>query len=172
MKKLYVGLIALALLASTSVAMAQQAPAESQSPAFKAHVLTRAEFDALLQQPSNVLIVDVRRPDELTNIGGFPVYLSVQLADLEQRLDWIPRDRAIVTVSNHAARGGRAADLLTSKGFKVAGTIGAQNYEEQGGLLTKIAPRERKAADVKVKADRLGGSAAHNPGEIRAQLKP
>lgn len=172
MKKLYVGLTALALLASTSVAMAQQAPAESQSPAFKAHVLTRAEFDALLQKPSKVLIVDVRRPDELTNIGGFPVYLSVQLADLEQRVDWIPKDRTIVTVSNHAARGGRAADLLTSKGFKVAGTIGAQNYEEQGGLLTKIAPRERKAADVKVK---LTGSAevpAHKPGEIRAQLKP
>jgi hypothetical protein len=43
-----------------------------------------------------------------------------------------------VTVSNHAARSGRAADLLTAKGFKVAGLLGAQTYEEQGGKLTKI----------------------------------
>ena len=146
MKKLYIWLSAFALLASTSVAMAQQAPAANQPPAFKAHVLRRAEFDALLQKPSKVLIIDVRRPDELTNIGGFPVYLSVQPADLEQRINWIPKDRTIVTVSNHAVRAGKVADLLTSKGFKVAGAIGAQTYEEQGGLLTKIAPRERKPA--------------------------
>lgn len=145
MKKLYVGLSALALLASTSVATAQQTPAANQPPAFKAHVLTRAEFDALLQKPSEVLIIDVRRPDELTDIGGLPVYLSVQFADLEQRVDWIPRDRTIVTVSNHAVRSGKAADLLTSKGFKVAGTIGVQNYEEQGGTLTKVAPRKPAA---------------------------
>lgn len=125
-------------LASTDKGGAQQA-------AFKAHVLTRSEFDALLAQPAQLLIVDVRRPDELSTIGGFPVYLSIQLQDIEKDLAWIPRDRTIVTVSNHASRGGRAADLLASKGFKVAGTIGAQNYEEQGGTLTKIAPVKRAA---------------------------
>jgi hypothetical protein len=34
--------------------------------------------------------------------------------------------------------------LLTAKGFKVAGLLGAQTYEEQGGKLTKVevpAPR-------------------------------
>jgi len=55
-------------------------------------------------------------------------------------LAWIPKDRTIVTVSNHANRGGRAADLLASHGLQVAGTIGAQVYETQGGKLTKIVP--------------------------------
>jgi len=51
-------------------------------------------------QPEKVLIVDVRRPDELTSIGGFPVYLSV----------------------------------------------GAQDYEAEGGTLVKIAPRSGRGA--------------------------
>jgi rhodanese-related sulfurtransferase len=105
-------------------------------------VLTRAQFDQLLAQPQQLLIIDVRRPDEITKIGGFPAYLSVQLADLEQNLPWIPKDRAIVTVSNHAARAGRAGDLLTAHGFKVVGRIGVQTYEEAGGQLTRIAPKQ------------------------------
>lgn len=94
-------------------------------------------------------------PDEVTAIGGFPVYLSVQLTDLESALVWIPKDRTIVTVSNHAARAGRAADFLASKGFKVAGRVGVQDYEAQGGKLTKIAPR----APVTSSAPQVAGSA-------------
>jgi rhodanese-related sulfurtransferase len=137
-------LLSLATLAFGQAGDAKKAPT-AKPPASQAHVLTRAELDALLAKPDQVLIVDVRRPDELISIGGFPVYLSIQLAELDKSLAWIPKDRTIVTVSNHAGRGGRAADLLASKGFKVAGTVGAQTYEEQGGKLTKIAPPAPKA---------------------------
>lgn len=137
----------------TSAAFAQQAAtpqaAAAKAPAFKAHVLTRAEFDALLAKPEQLLIIDVRRPDELTKIGGFPVYLNVQPADVESKLAWIPRDRTIVTVSNHAARSGKVADLLASKGYKVAGTIGAQNYEADGGKLTRITAPEKAPTPAK-----------------------
>lgn len=114
-------------------------------PKSEAHVLTNAEFDSLLAHPEQLLIIDVRRPDELTAIGGFPAYLSIQQNQLPQSLAWIPKDRTIVTVSNHAARGGVAADILTKAGFKVAGTIGAQTYELAGGKLTHIAPPPPKA---------------------------
>ena len=124
---------------AAAIAFGQGGDAKKE-PASQAKVLTRGEFDALLAKPSQVLILDVRRPDEIKDNGGFPVYLSIQAADLEKNLAWIPRDRMIVTVSNHANRGGRAADLLASHGFKVAGTIGAQVYETQGGKLTKIVP--------------------------------
>jgi rhodanese-related sulfurtransferase len=93
----------------------------------------------LLAKPDKVVLIDVRRPDEVAANGGFPVYLSIQLSELEKNLAWIPKDRTIVTVSNHAGRGGRAADLLASKGFKVAGTVGAQTYEQQGGKIAHIA---------------------------------
>ena len=131
-------IILLAALGAAGAFAADAPQAPAAAPKSKAHELTRAEFERLLGDPAHLLIIDVRRPDELTKIGGFPVYLSVQIKDLENRLDWIPKDRTIVTVSNHAARSGRAADLLKSKGYTVAGTVGAQTFEEQGGTLTKF----------------------------------
>jgi len=141
MKKL---LLMMLMVTAAAIAQSpQDAPSTSSnrpgSPKSDAKVLTREEFDAWLAKPDQILIVDVRRPDEIKDIGGFPVYLNVQIGDLANRLPWIPRDRTIITVSNHAARGGRAADVLTKAGFKVAGTIGAQTYEQAGGKLYHIA---------------------------------
>jgi rhodanese-related sulfurtransferase len=132
--------LALALIPHAYAAQAQDQAEEAHAPTFKAHVLSRAELDQLLAQPGKVLIIDVRRPDEITAIGGLPVYLSIQANDLEKSLAWIPKGRTIVTLSNHAARAGKAADILASHGFKVAGAAGAQTYEKDGGTLTKIAP--------------------------------
>jgi hypothetical protein len=36
-------------------------------------------------------IADVRRPDEVSKIGGLPVYLSIQVKGLEKSVAWIPR---------------------------------------------------------------------------------
>ena len=139
-------LILMALLATT-VAFGQQGGTDSHAPKSQAKVRTRAEFDALFAKPDQLLIIDVRRPDEVKDIGGFPVYLSIQINQLEKSLAWIPRDRTIVAVSNHAARGGRAADILAKNGFKVAGAIGAQTYEQEGGTLTKVvAPPPRPSS--------------------------
>jgi len=130
-------LILMTLLAA-AVAFGQETGQQAQQPKSQAKVLNRVEFDQFLAQPDQILIIDVRRPDEIKDIGGFPVYLNVQIGDLEKELAWIPRERTIITVSNHAARGGRAADILAAHGFKVAGTIGAQVYEKDGGTLTKV----------------------------------
>ncbi len=141
----------LLVLAATLV-FAHVSAVQAAEPS-KAHILTRAEFDALLAKPEQVVVVDVRRPDELTAIGGFAVYLSIQNSELEKSLAFIPKDRTVITVSNNAGRAGRAADLLAARGFKVAGAIGANKYAEEGGTLTKIAPP----------APRVQGAAAAQP---------
>lgn len=106
----------------------------------KSPKLTRAQIDQWLAKPDQVVFIDLRRPDELTKIGGLPVYLSIQSADLEKYLAFIPKERTVITLSNHAGRAGRGADLLASKGFKVAGAAGVQDYETEGGTLLKIVP--------------------------------
>lgn len=127
--------LTLALAAASS--LAQQAP---QPWKYKTKQLERADVDKLLAQPEKLLVVDVRRPDELTAKGSFPVYLNVQAKDVEQHLSYIPKDRVILTVSNHAHRAGAVGDLLTSKGYKVAGATGSEDYEAQGGKITRVAP--------------------------------
>lgn len=133
-------LLLLVLLASAVIYARPQA---GSAPA-KAKIFTRAEFDELMAKPGSVLLLDVRRPTEIAQNGGFPVFLSIQAVDLEKHLAEIPRDRPIVTVSNHAHRAGIAADLLASKGIKVAGAIGAQVYESEGGTLVKYPPEKPK----------------------------
>lgn len=121
------------------------APAAAQKYEAKSPKLNRAQIDKLLTKPEQLIFIDLRRPDELTKIGGFPVYLSIQLADLEKSLAFIPKDRTIITVSNHAGRALRGADLLADKGFKVAGAAGVQDYEAEGGTILKIVPPAPKS---------------------------
>ena len=132
---------AVLLMAMTSsLAIAQQAGGgAAATPKSNAHVLTNPELDKLLAHPEKLVLVDVRRPDEVSSVGGFPVYLSIQLKDLENSLAWIPKDRTVVVVSNHAGRASKAADILASKGFKVAGAAGAETYEKAGGTIAHIA---------------------------------
>jgi len=142
-------LLAGALAVAAPLAYSADPPAggaAAKAPASKAHVLSKTELDNLLAQPGKVLVIDVRRPDEVSSVGGLPVYLSIQLSDLEKELAWIPKDRQIITISNHAGRAGKAADLLASKGFNVAGAAGAQTYEQQGGTLAHIAKPTTTAA--------------------------
>jgi rhodanese-related sulfurtransferase len=151
---------ALAIALSASQAAAQQAnapttgapapvavtPANDPAYTYRTLRLNRAAFDALLARPEQLLVLDLRRPDELAKIGGFPVYLSIQAADIQRSLSFIPRDRLIVTVSNRAHRAGAAGDVLAGLGFHVVGAIGVLDYQDEGGVLTKIAPPPRASA--------------------------
>jgi rhodanese-related sulfurtransferase len=113
---------------------------------YKTRQLSRNDVDKLLGNPKKLLVIDVRRPDELSKYGSLPVYLNVQLKDLPVALDYIPRDRTIVTVSNRAHRAGAAGDLLTQAGFKVAGAVGSEDYREAGGTIIKVTAPARPAA--------------------------
>jgi rhodanese-related sulfurtransferase len=139
-------LVVFAMLSTAAFAQEAATPAAAANGArpapapTNAKKLTNAEFDAYLAHPEQVLLIDVRRPDEITSIGGFPVYLSIQAKDLKNHLNEIPKDRGIITVSNHAARASVAADLLESNGFKVLGAVGADTYQKEGGTLAVKIP--------------------------------
>ncbi|MET0279712.1 MAG: rhodanese-like domain-containing protein [Steroidobacteraceae bacterium] len=135
---------ALAVLVLTATMSAGIAAAEPAAPAGKVPVLNRAQVDALLATPEKIVVIDLRRPDEQASKGAFPVFLSIQADDLEKYLAYIPRDRQVLAVSNHSRRSGQAAELLAKHGFKVAGVVGAQIYEEEGGKLNKVVPPAAK----------------------------
>ena len=146
--------LALALALSTTFTSAQQAAAPAAQPAqvwkYKTKRLVAAEVDALLASPAKLLVLDLRRPDELIKYGSFPAFLNIQNKDLEKHLAYLPKDRAILTVSNHAVRAGRAGDLLAERGYKIAGATGSEDYEQEGGKavahIQPSAPRAQAAA--------------------------
>lgn len=148
MKKIHLLVLSALITSTTAYAGGVATPAPANNAGYNQEAkkpplskkLSREEVDAILAKPADYVLIDLRRPDELINNGGFPVYLNIQAKDLEKHLDYIPKDKQIATVSNHAGRATAGADLLINKGFKVVGAIGAQDYEAQGGVLTKIAP--------------------------------
>lgn len=132
--------------AAAAASPAPVTPANDPAYTYKTLRLNRAAFDSLASRPEQFLVLDVRRPDELTKFGGFPVYLSIQTADVQRSLSYVPRDRLIVVVSNRAHRAGAVGDLLSSYGFHVVGAIGVRDYEDEGGTLVKLAPPAQTAA--------------------------
>ncbi|MEX8518316.1 MAG: rhodanese-like domain-containing protein [Leptothrix sp. (in: b-proteobacteria)] len=151
--KLLQGALALALVLTASLASAQQATAPvaaaSAAPVwkYKTKHLSAADVDALLAHPEKILVLDVRRPDELIQYGSFPVFLNVQNKDLDKNLAYLPKDRAIITVSNHAQRAGAAGDLLAAKGYTIAGAAGSEDYEKEGGkAVSHIQPPPPRTA--------------------------
>ena len=156
--KIFLTLVVLSFTASMAFAADSPAAADAAKPAAIVHPytgklapkLSRAEVDKLLGNPDKIIFIDLRRPDEIIAIGSFPIYLSIQAKNLQESLDYIPKDRQIVTVSNHAGRAAAAADLLVTNGFHVVGAVGVQDYEAEGGTLSKITPpvpKPAKAAD-------------------------
>jgi len=106
------------------------APAQQEIP-----VLSREQVDQFLATPGAVEFIDVRRADEVAAIGSLPVFLNIQASEIDRFLGYIPRDRTLVTISNHAHRALAVAAQLRERGFTVAGAIGVQDYEAQGGTL-------------------------------------
>jgi rhodanese-related sulfurtransferase len=146
-------LVAIASGAIALPSFAQQAAAPAASAAsapawtYKTQRLDRLAVDKLLAKPQNLLVLDVRRPDEHPVKGSFPVYLTIQYSEVEKSLAYLPKDRTILTVSNRAHRAGAVGDLLSKKGFKVAGATGTLDYEDQGGkAVVHIVPPEKKPA--------------------------
>lgn len=129
----------IAIFSSFTATADESTPKAEEKPwTYRTQRLSRAQLDTLLEHPDQILIVDVRRPDEVSTSGGFPIYLSVQAAKIESSLRFIPKGRTIVTVSNRAHRAGAAGDVLSTKGYDVAGAIGTKDYEEQGGSVTRV----------------------------------
>lgn len=137
--------LALILALAGSQAIVHAAEAAQQSAEQAAPTLNRKQLDDWLARPGKVTVIDLRRPDEHQSNGTLPVYLSIQSADLEKYLDYIPRDRAVIPVSNHAGRARRAAAVLVKHGFNVVGVAGVQDYEAEGGQLSKIKPPPPRA---------------------------
>ncbi len=59
---------------------------------------------------------------------------------LEMKRAWSPKDRLRVAISNQAGLARKAAEGRARHGFNVADAAGAQTYDKEGGVLSKIKP--------------------------------
>ena len=91
------------------------------------------------EQASNVLVLDVRQPDEFTGeVGHVQGALLMPLGTLEQRAGALPKDRPIVAVCRSGGRSGKAALRLLELGFsRVASLAGGMLEWRERGLAVE-----------------------------------
>lgn len=80
-------------------------------------------------QKDNLVLVDVRRPDEYTGeLGHVPGAQLMVLDTLPERLSELPKDRTVVFICRSGARSGRATAFAKNQGFKDV-------YNMLGGMI-------------------------------------
>ncbi|HTQ53569.1 MAG TPA: rhodanese-like domain-containing protein [Bryobacteraceae bacterium] len=60
--------------------------------------LSAEELEKLLEKPGNIFFLDVRPPEEIKALGTIKGYVNIPLAQLEDRLGEIPKNKLIVTL--------------------------------------------------------------------------
>ena len=102
----------------TSIACAQQNQSSS---------ITMKEFKERLATDKNLVILDVRTPEELAGpLGKIDNVINIPIQNLEQRIDELKsyKDKEILVICRTQNRSAVAINILQSKGYKAKNVLG------------------------------------------------
>jgi len=89
-----------------------------------------SDASAMIQSSSNLLVVDVRTPQEYAQ-GHLKAATNIPLSDLPLRIGGLDRNRSILVYCQTGVRSAQAATMLVNAGF-------TQVYDMEGGLTAWI----------------------------------
>lgn len=105
-------------LVITSIACAQQNQSSS---------ITMKDFKERLATDKNLVILDVRTPEELVGpLGKIDNAINIPIQNLEQRIDELKsyKDKEIFVICRTQNRSAVAINILQSKGYKAKNVLG------------------------------------------------
>ncbi|MFM2601107.1 FAD-dependent oxidoreductase [Vibrio fortis] len=85
---------------------------------------TPIHFDEVTNLNGNQVLLDVRNPAELENIGFISGAINIPVDQLRQRMDELPKDKEIIIYCQVGLRGNVAYRQLVNNGFKARNLIG------------------------------------------------
>jgi NADPH-dependent 2,4-dienoyl-CoA reductase/sulfur reductase-like enzyme/rhodanese-related sulfurtransferase len=81
-------------------------------------------FDEIINLNDNQILLDVRNPGELENVGFISDAVNIPVDQLRQRMDELPKDKEIIIYCQVGLRGNVAYRQLVNNGFKARNLIG------------------------------------------------
>ena len=102
----------------TSIACAQQNQSSS---------ITMKDFKERLATDKNLVILDVRTPEELAGpLGKIDNAINIPIQNLEQRIDELKsyKDKEILVICRTQNRSAVAVNILQTKGYKAKNVLG------------------------------------------------
>lgn len=97
--------------------------------------LSPDELKEVIAKTDHLVLLDVREPKELVELGTLKGYTNVPLGELEKRTSEIPKDQKMVVFCNRAVRAAKGAEILEAHGYTNIIGLGAmaewkeKNYE-------------------------------------------
>lgn len=86
--------------------------------------MTPAEVQAALSAGQDVVILDVRQPEELA-LASLPGVLHIPMGEVPGRVDELPRDRTLVVMCHHGVRSAQVVGYLRQvHGFERVENLG------------------------------------------------
>lgn len=96
--------------------------------------LGNTELQTLLEKEPDVLLLDVRTPDEFLILGHIPGARLLPIYELQGRLNTLNPEQKTVVICEHGIRSSDAAHYLAYHGFK-------QIYQLAAGMAEWNGPR-------------------------------
>ncbi len=85
---------------------------------------TPIHFDEIDELSDNQLLLDVRNPAELENIGYIKGSTNIPVDSLRHRMHELPKDKEIIVICQVGLRGNVAYRQLINNGYKARNLIG------------------------------------------------
>ncbi|WP_420340903.1 rhodanese-like domain-containing protein [Vibrio mexicanus] len=85
---------------------------------------TPIHYDEIDNLSDNQVLLDVRNPGELTNVGFIEGAINIPVDQLRHRMDELPKDKEIVIYCQVGLRGNVAYRQLVNNGYKARNLIG------------------------------------------------
>lgn len=85
---------------------------------------TPIHFDEVTNLNDNQVLLDVRNPAELENVGFISGAINIPVDQLRQRMNELPKDKEIIIYCQVGLRGNVAYRQLVNNGFKARNLIG------------------------------------------------
>ncbi|NPA12929.1 MAG: rhodanese-like domain-containing protein [Aquificae bacterium] len=98
------------------------------------HLSPREAFRMLQKEGDNIIIIDVREPEEVDVEGKIPGSVLIPLGKLPTEVDRLDKSKKIIVYCKNGVRSVSAARFLSSKGFKVYNIEGGIDRWKDDGL--------------------------------------
>ncbi len=91
-----------------------------------------AKLKQRMDAGEKIFLLDVRRPEELTEHGAIEGHVNIPIDQLEDRLSEVPKDQPVVVYCMHGGRASRGADILAKHGYPAAQYGGITDWKDAG----------------------------------------
>ena len=101
--------------------------------------LTIEEVIILLEANPDIIVIDVRTPDEIAQTGAIEKSINIDFkaSDFKEKISVLDKDKEYILFCKSGNRSGQASKIMAEKGFSNINNLNNAGYEEFSKAMSK-----------------------------------